>query len=285
MKLASFHLGDRPSWGIVDGSSILDMGAVLGDRYPTLRAALAAEALPEVAAAMGRASRLPLDAVAFAPVIPDAEKILCVGHNYESHRQETGRDRTSHPSLFTRFADTQVGHKQPLRRPGVSTMFDYEGELAVIIGRAGRSISEERALEHVAGYSCYMDASVRDWQWHTQQFTPGKNFPATGGFGPWMVTRDEVPDPAALHVTTRLNGAVMQSQPTAEMIFSVPAIIAYISTFTPLSPGDVIVTGTPGGVGAKRQPPVWMTAGDRVEVDIPHIGVLSHDVLDDASNQ
>lgn len=160
--------------------------------------------------------------------------------------------------------------------PAVSTMFDFEGELAIVIGKPGRAISEENALEHVAGYACYNDASVRDWQWHTRQFTPGKNFPQTGAFGPWLVTADEIPDPAVLSVTTRVNGEVLQSQPTADMIFPIPVIVAYVSQFTPLAAGDVIVTGTPGGVGAKRQPPRWLKAGDVVEIDIPGVGLLTN---------
>lgn len=282
MKLASFVTGKRSSWGVADGDGIRDVGAVLADVYPDLNAVLAAQALREVRAAVDTAPRLALSEVTFAPVVGRPNKILCVGHNYESHRQETGRAKVDHPSIFVRFADSQVGHGQPLVRPQVSTQLDYEGELAVVIGRPGRAISEQEALNHVAGYACYMDGSVRDWQWHTQQFTAGKTFPGTGGFGPWLVTAEEIPDPQALSVTTRLNGQVMQSQPTSEMIFPVATLIAYISTFTPLAPGDVIVTGTPGGVGAKRQPPVWMRPGDVVEVEIPGVGLLQHSIIDES---
>lgn len=281
MKLATFTVGGRVSWGVVQSPDILDVGAVLAD-YPSLRSMLADDGIAKVREALSEAPRFALGSVSFLPVIPDAGKILCVGHNYESHRQETGRDKTQYPSIFTRFADSQVGDGAPLVRPGVSTMFDYEGELAVIIGKGGRAIAEDRAFDHIAGYSCYMDASVRDWQWHSRQFTPGKTFPGTGGFGPWMVTADELPDPATTSVTTRLNGEMVQSQPTSDMIFSIPVIIAYVSAFTPLSPGDVIVTGTPGGVGAKRQPPLWLRPGDRVEVEIPGIGVLTHSVIEEA---
>lgn len=277
MKLISFTHGGTSGWGLLDGEVVRD----LSHRWPDLRSALG-EPVATIAAAAGSGRAIPLDSIAFAPVVTNPGKILCVGHNYESHRIETGRDKTEHPSIFTRFADTQVGHLHPIVRPRASTMLDYEGELAVVIGKGGRNIPQAEALAHVAGYSCYNDASIRDWQWHTKQFTPGKNFPGTGGFGPWLVTADEIPDPQALSVQTTLNGAVMQSQPTAEMIFPVAEVIAYVSAFTPLAPGDVIVSGTPGGVGAKRQPPVWMKAGDIVEVSIPHVGTLRNMVVDEA---
>ncbi|MBB4199887.1 5-oxopent-3-ene-1,2,5-tricarboxylate decarboxylase [Rhodoblastus sphagnicola] len=278
MKLASFIVADRSSFGLVENDEIADVGALLKDRYADLKALIADGGFAEAAARAPEAKRISLSDAVLLPVIPNPGKIFCVGHNYESHRQETGRAKTEHPSIFLRFADSQTGHGQKLLRPAVSTMFDFEGELAVVIGQGGRAIAPERALDHVAGYACYNDASVRDWQWHTHQFTPGKNFPGTGAFGPWLVTADEVGDPAQLSVTTRLNGEVVQSQPTAEMIFPIPAIIAYVSQFTPLSPGDVIVTGTPGGVGAKRQPPLWLKDGDRIEVEIPKVGLLVNTV-------
>lgn len=277
MKLASFIVGSRPGWGIITDGSVID----LTHRWSNLRLALG-EGAEAIAGAASDGLRIALSEIVFAPVVPDAGKILCVGHNYESHRIETGRDKTDHPSIFVRFADSQVGHLQPIVCPRVSKMLDYEGELAVVMGTGGRNISANEALGHVAGYACYNDASVRDWQWHTKQFTPGKNFPGTGAFGPWLVTADEVIDPQALSVTTKLNGTVMQSQPTAEMIFPVAEIIAYVSTFTQLAPGDVIVSGTPGGVGAKRQPPVWMQPGDIVEIEIPGVGVLRNTVAAEA---
>ena len=275
MKLVSLAVNGRHSVGVVDDEAVADVGAVLGG---DLKSLLAADGLARTRDAVSQAARIPLADAMLLPVIPNPGKIFCVGHNYETHRQETGRDKTEHPSIFVRFADSQIGHGAPLLLPAVSTMFDYEGELAVVIGQGGRAIPAERALEHVAGYSCYNDASVRDWQWHTRQFTPGKNFPGTGAFGPWLVTADEIPDPSVLSVTTRVNGQVMQSQPTADMIFPIPIIIAYLSQFTPLSAGDVIVTGTPGGVGAKRQPPVWLQDGDLVEIDIPQVGLLANPV-------
>jgi 2-keto-4-pentenoate hydratase/2-oxohepta-3-ene-1,7-dioic acid hydratase in catechol pathway len=224
-----------------------------------------------------------LDEVTFLPVIPNPDKILCVGLNYETHRTETGRPATEHPAIFTRFADTQIGHGQPIVRPRVSSQLDYEGELAVIIGRGGRYIPEAEALRHIAGYACYNDVTVRDWQRHTPQFTPGKNFPATGAFGPWMVTADEAGDPRNLQLATRVNGKVVQQARIGEMIFAVERLVAYVSSFTPLRPGDVICTGTPGGVGFKRQPPLFLAPGDLVEVELSGIGILRNRVQDEGA--
>lgn len=221
---------------------------------------------------------MPLADLHLLPPIPNPAKIFCIGHNYEEHRNEMNREKLPYPAVFTRFADSQTGHGEPVLLPRVSSQLDFEGEMAVVIGRGGRYIASEEALEHVAGYSCYLDGSVRDWQRHTSQFTPGKNFPGTGGFGPWMVTADEIPDPQTLELTTRLNGAVVQHANTGQMIFSVRELIAYCSSFTPLLPGDVIVSGTPGGVGVRREPQLFMKAGDGVEVEIGSIGTLRHRV-------
>lgn len=275
MKFVSFRRPDgRPSYGRIEGEEVVDLG---GGAHADLKAAIAAGALGEA----DGGERFALVDAALLPVIPNPGKILCVGHNYESHRQETGRAKVDNPSIFTRWADTLVAHGRPIVRPCVSSDLDFEGELAVVIGRGGRAIAEADALAHVAGYACFNDASVRDWQWHTTQFTPGKNFPGTAAFGPWLVTPDEAGDLADVRVTTRLNGEVVQDQPIRDMIFPVAKIIAYVSAFTPLSPGDVIATGTPGGVGAKRTPPLWMKPGDRVEVSIGHIGTLSNTVTDE----
>lgn len=282
MKIASFKAAGAASWGFVDGDQVIDVGAVLGEQYPDLEALIAADALDVAKTAIPDAPRLALGDVVLAPVVSRPGKIFCVGHNYESHRQETGRAKVGHPSIFLRFADTLTAHGAALLRPRESICLDYEGELAVIIGRGGRRIAEAEAMAHVAGLAPSNDASIRDWQWHTQQFTPGKNFPETCALGPWMVTPDEIKDLGAVTVTTRLNGQVMQSQPVSDMLFPIPRIIAYISTFTTLSPGDVILTGTPGGVGAKREPPVWMKAGDTVEIDIPGVGLLVNTVADEA---
>jgi 2-keto-4-pentenoate hydratase/2-oxohepta-3-ene-1,7-dioic acid hydratase in catechol pathway len=191
---------------------------------------------------------------------------------------ETARDKTEHPTVFTRFATTLVGHDEPIVKPSVSDRLDYEGELAVIIGKPARHVKASRALDIIAGYACFNDASVRDWQRHTTQFTPGKNFDATGAFGPWMVTADEIPDPTNLELLTRVNGETVQHANTRDMIHSIPRLIEYISTFCTLEPGDVIATGTPGGVGDKREPPLYLRPGDVVEVEIEKIGVLRNPI-------
>lgn len=277
MRYVSFSHAGRSSYGVLTGERIADLGAVAG--APADLCAAIAAGLDALDA--GAAPDLALADVTLLPVIPNPGKIFCVGHNYETHRQETGRAKVEHPSIFTRFADTLMAHGAPILRPAVSTSLDFEGELAVVIGKAGRGIAEEDALDHIAGYACFNDASVRDWQWHTTQFTPGKNFPMTGGFGPWLITPDEAGDLSQIHVCTRVNGEVVQDQPIADMLFPVARIIAYLSTFTRLSPGDVIATGTPGGVGAKRTPPLWLKAGDVVEVDIGHVGLLRNSVEDE----
>jgi 2-keto-4-pentenoate hydratase/2-oxohepta-3-ene-1,7-dioic acid hydratase in catechol pathway len=176
--------------------------------------------------------------------------------------------------VFLRVAASQTGHLQPIVLPPESSQLDYEAEIAIVIGKGGRRITEADAWNHIAGYSAYNDGSVRDWQRHTAQFTPGKNFDRTGAFGPWLVTRGEIEDGEELLVESRLNGKVMQHATTAMMIFPIPRLIAYCSTFTTLEPGDVIVTGTPGGVGARRTPPVWMKAGDKIEIEVGKVGVL-----------
>lgn len=280
MKITSFRRDGRESYGVVVDGGIVDVGAVLGDAYPTLRDAIAGAALSEVEnAADGKPADHTFDAVALLPPIPNPEKILLVGLNYANHVEETGNKKGEYPVLFTRFANTQVGHNQPLVKPRESNSFDFEGELAVIVGKAGRRIPEASALDHVAGYACYNDGSVRDWQFHTQQYTPGKNFPATGGFGPSMVTRDEVPDPAKLTLVTRLNGQEMQRAGVDLLIYDIPFLIHYISTFTELVPGDVISTGTPGGVGFRREPKVFMNPGDTVEVEIEGVGKLVNPIV------
>jgi 2-keto-4-pentenoate hydratase/2-oxohepta-3-ene-1,7-dioic acid hydratase in catechol pathway len=272
MRLISFRREDGiASFGRLDGEEVCDLG---GERGGRLREALAG-GIDRGHEGMPRA----LADVELLPVIPDPAKIFCIGLNYASHVAEMGNALPAYPTVFTRWADTLVAHGAPLERPAATERFDYEGELAVVIGRGGRAISRDRALEHVAGYSIFNDASVRDWQRHASQFTPGKNFPATGGFGPALVTPDEIGDLGALRVRTRLNGATMQDQPVADLIFDVAALVAYLSAFTPLAPGDVIVTGTPGGVGDGRSPPVYLQPGDVVEVSIDTIGTLANPVV------
>lgn len=272
MRVVSFEHMGRRSWGRVEGRMIIDLGAVPGAPQD-VRRAIAGGLLASVGAKT--ANRVARTSVRLLPVIPNPSKILCVGHNYETHRQETGRAKVDHPSIFTRFADTLIGADDPIILPRVSTSLDFEAELAVIIGRGGRYIAEADAMAHVAGYTCFNDASVRDFQWHTTQFVPGKNFPGTGPLGPELVTPDEIDELAAVRVQSVLNGEVMQDATVSDMIFPIPRIIAYVSSFTPLSPGDVIATGTPGGVGAKRTPPVWMKPGDQIEVRISGVGTLT----------
>jgi 2-keto-4-pentenoate hydratase/2-oxohepta-3-ene-1,7-dioic acid hydratase in catechol pathway len=281
MRVVTFERNSARSYGLLQDERIVDVGSCLGSRYGDLRSVLAAGALRELQNAQREASNIPVDEVELLPVIPNPEKIFCVGLNYISHRTETKRPETKYPSIFTRFADTQVGHGAPVLRPNFSTAFDYEGELAVVIGRGGRHIREEAVSEHIAGYSCYNDVTVRDWQRHTVQWIPGKNFPNTGAFGPSLVTADEIPDLGILNLTTRLNGTVMQQAPISDLIFTVPVIVSYISKFTPLYPGDVIATGTPGGVGDRREPPVYMKEGDIIEVEIDRIGILRNVVRTD----
>jgi 2-keto-4-pentenoate hydratase/2-oxohepta-3-ene-1,7-dioic acid hydratase in catechol pathway len=284
MKLVSFVAGDgRLGYGGIKNGGVVDLSRRFGERAPTLRTLLAAGALAEAERiAHDSAPDFPLEGLELAPVIPDPDKIICVGLNYRDHVAETGKAVTEKPALFARFAGSQVGHLQPLVKPAISDEFDYEGELAVVIGKGGRHIRAERALEHVAGYSCYNDGSVRDWQRHTSQYLAGKTFAGTGGFGPWLVTADEIPDPSRLTLETRLNGEVVQHTTTDLMITPVPEQIAYISTILPLLPGDVIVSGTPGGVGVKRRPPLFMRPGDVAEVEISGVGLLRNPVIAEA---
>jgi 2-keto-4-pentenoate hydratase/2-oxohepta-3-ene-1,7-dioic acid hydratase in catechol pathway len=281
MKLASFQIGGKPTWGVIEGGDALDVGALLGDRFPDLKSVIAADALSVVRDAAGKAKRIPTADITWLPVIPNPDKILCIGLNYEMHRKETGRAEVDNPTVFGRFANSQTGHLTNIIRPKVSTHLDFEGELAIIIGKPGRYISQADAWSHIAGYACYNEGSVRDFQRHTHQFTPGKNFPETGGFGPWMMTPDELGDVAPLRLQTRVNGQVVQDATIDQMIFDIPRQIEYCSSFTRLEPGDVIATGTPGGVGAKRTPPLWLKPGDIVEVEIDRLGVLRNGVADE----
>ncbi|WP_281930526.1 fumarylacetoacetate hydrolase family protein [Roseibium album] len=280
MKLLSFLREGSSGFGVVVDGGVIDLTGRLSGEVVTLRQAIAAELLGAVADyASGRHPDLGWSDITFLPVIPDPAKILCIGLNYQKHKQETGRPDVEYPTVFTRYADSQVGHRQAMIKPGVSERFDYEGEMAVIMGRGGRNIPAETALSHVAGYACYNEGSVRDWQRHTFLFTPGKTFPGTGAFGPYMVTADEVGDYTRLPIQTRLNGEVMQDAKLSDLIFPVEQLIAYCSTFTPLAPGDVIVSGTPGGVGDKRTPPVYLFPGDTVEVEIGCLGTLRNPVM------
>ena len=280
MRLSTVRIAGRTTWGVVDQDSFRDVGTVLAGRYADLKAAIAA-GLAGVAEAAASVTATPLADIEWLPVVPNPDKILCVGLNYEMHRQETGRSEVENPTIFARYANSQTGHLAPIVRPKVSTDLDYEGELAIIIGKPGRYISREDALSHVAGYAIYNDGSVRDFQRHTHQFTPGKNFPDTGAFGPWMMTPDELGPLPDLRIQTRLNGQVVQDATFGQMIFDIARQIEYCSSFTRLEAGDVIVSGTPGGVGAKHNPPLWMKPGDVVEVEIDRLGILSNPIVDE----
>src|SRR5947199_7489996 len=276
MKLLSFVANGESLFGVVSGDGVIAMNKRVGCK--SLREALGL--LPQIkAAAQGAAPDHKLADIRFLPVIPDPELITCAGINYRSHASETGRDIPKQPSMFIRRTNTLVGHEGELIRPTLSQQFDFEGELAVVIGRGGRHIKTEHALQHVAGYTCFVDGSVRDYQKFS--VTSGKNFPGTGPLGPWLVTTDELPDPTKLTLTTRLNGKEMQRSATDLLIYSIPQIIAFCSDFTELAPGDVIATGTPEGVGHRRNPPLWMKPGDVLEVEISGIGTLRSRVVDE----
>ena len=280
MKLISFqHNNAQDSYGAVLGDRVVDLREVFGARAPDLKALIAAGLLEEAAAALVPArATLALAQLRLLPVIPNPGKIVCVGLNYGDHVRETGREITEKPALFLRVAESQVAHGEDIVLPPESSRLDYEGEIAVVIGRSGRRIAEADAWQHIAGYACYNDGSIRDWQTATPQWTAGKNFWRTGGFGPWMVTRDEIRDDQVMTLVTRLNGEEMQRTTTDKLIHSIPRQIAHISAFMPLAAGDVIVTGTPGGVGAKRTPPVWMKPGDVVEIEVDAIGILRNTI-------
>jgi 2-keto-4-pentenoate hydratase/2-oxohepta-3-ene-1,7-dioic acid hydratase in catechol pathway len=281
MKLASFKRNGKSGFGAVVDGWVVDLtGKVAG--ASTLRELLEAQAV-EKARDYSRSARpdFTLAECSLLPVIPNPNKIICIGVNYADHANEAGTKLAPHPVIFLRLPEVLIGHGQPLIRPKVSEEFDYEGELAVVMGKAGGHIAEADAMSYVAGYSCFNDASVRDWQFHTRQFGMGKNFRSSGPFGPWMVTADEIPDYRRLTLRTLLNGEEVQHTTCGEMIFDVPKLISYVSQALPWSPGDVISTGTPSGVARFRNPPRYMRAGDTVEVEISGIGKLSNPVIDE----
>ena len=279
MRWLSFEVAGRESFGFLGEDDVLtDVGARGG--FHDLKAAIAADALTQLAADVGN-DRIPLSDIRYLPTIPNPDKVLCVGLNYRAHQEETGRGGEGVPTIFTRFAASQMGHLEPMVRPRESATLDYEGEIAMIIGRSGRRIARADSLSHVAGFSIYNDGSVREYQRQTSQFTPGKNFSATGGFGPWMMTLDEIGDLDDMEITTRLNGEVMQNARASLLVHGFAELIEFCSTFTELVPGDVIVTGTPGGVGAARTPPVFMDDGDSIEIEVKPIGRLVNPVIAD----
>ena len=279
MRLASFIRPDgTQSFGTSVDGAMLDAGAVLGERFPDLKAVLAAGAADELE---GVGEAIALDQVTLLPPIPNPEKILCVGLNYLPHILESGRPHPEYPSFFTRYPSSVVGHNVPIERPRASREFDYEGELALVIGKDGRHISENDAWDHIAGYSCFNEGSIRDYQNHTTQFWPGKSFERSGSMGPWLVTPDEVGDVMEQTLTTRVNGNVEQFTPISDLAIGLPEIIAYASTVLTLRAGDVIVTGTPGGVGRYRKPQLFLEPGMDVEVEISGVGLLRNEVVDE----
>jgi 2-keto-4-pentenoate hydratase/2-oxohepta-3-ene-1,7-dioic acid hydratase in catechol pathway len=281
MKLVSFTAQGNSGFGAISGDKIIDLtGRVNGAK--TLKQLIENDAINEARAyADSNQADINTSEVTFLPVIPDPEKIICVGLNYHEHVNETGRTIEENPCIFLRYPDSQTGHNEPIIRPKVSDNLDYEAEMAIIMGGGGRHIDPENALDHIVGYSCYNEGTIRDWQRHTRQFGMGKNFMHTGAFGPWMVTADEIPDHTKLNIAMRLNGKVMQSASLSQLIFDVPTLISYISKALPWKPGDVLVTGTPGGVGFKRSPPVYMKPGDVAEVEISMIGTLTNSIADE----
>jgi 2-keto-4-pentenoate hydratase/2-oxohepta-3-ene-1,7-dioic acid hydratase in catechol pathway len=280
MRLVSFRQAGAAKFGAAVDGGIVDLSERTGGRWRSLRAAIADKALGELATtAKGATVDFKVDEVEWLPVIPDPDKILCIGLNYASHVGEVGRQLPTVPSVFSRLHNTLVAHGGNIVRPRASIDFDFEGELAIVIGERCRHVSRASALSVVAGYTCFLDGSVRDFQKHS--VTAGKNFPATGPLGPWMIPADVIADPQRLDLTTRLNGKTVQHDTTDHMIFDVAAIIEYLSTVTWLEPGDIIATGTPEGVGAGRKPPLWMKGGDKVEVEISGIGTLAVHVVDE----
>lgn len=279
MRLASYVHNGQHSFGIVKDDGVVDLARRLDGA--DLESALADTGVQALVAFSDEPADFGLDAITYLPVVPRPGKVLCVGLNYRDHAEETGADIPKRPTIFVRFPDSQVGHLEAIVRPDASTKYDYEGELAVVIGQRVRHARRESALDYVAGYCCFNDGTIRDWQGHSSQFTAGKNFLRTGAIGPWLTTADAVSEPGRLAIETRLNGEVMQRGSTADLIFGIPELIEYISTFTELAPGDVIATGTPAGVGYRRRPPRYLAPGDVVEVEIEGLGTLRNPVVDE----
>jgi 2-keto-4-pentenoate hydratase/2-oxohepta-3-ene-1,7-dioic acid hydratase in catechol pathway len=281
MKLASYRLKGASAFGVVIGDGVVTLNRRLGDKFATLRDVLSGNALQDVLPLTRDATPdASLSDIEFLPPIPNPDKILGIRANYKSLKLRTRNEFPSKPSIFVRLTNTLVAQNGNVIRPKLSEQFDYEGELAVVIGRTGRYIHVDQAVNYIAGYTCHNDITVRDYQ--KDSIDAGKNFLASGPIGPWMVTCDEIPDPAKLTLTTRLNGEVVQQSGTDMLHFSIPEIVSYLSEFTQLEPGDIIATGTPPGVGSSRSPKLWMKAGDEIEVEISSIGILRNRVIADS---
>jgi acylpyruvate hydrolase len=286
MKFTTYLRNGAPRLAVMDGQDLIDLNDAQSQVPPDMRAALAAGVdlkAAGAAALKGQARRQPLAAATLAPLVPEPGKIICLGLNFYDHAKEGGREKPDYPWFFFRGATSLIAHGQPGQVPVVSSKFDYEAEMAVVIARkVPRHTKEADALQYVFGYSCFNDMSVRDYQKRTGQWTIGKNFDATGGFGPALVTADELPPGATdLRLQARLNGQVMQDASTSDMIFSVAETIALLADVLTLEPGDVIVMGTPAGVGQARNPPVWMKAGDTIEIELEKVGVLSNPIVNE----
>jgi 2-keto-4-pentenoate hydratase/2-oxohepta-3-ene-1,7-dioic acid hydratase in catechol pathway len=282
MRLVSFSRRGKEGFGAVVGEGVVDLHTRLGGRYADLKAALTAGGLGELRPLAERQEPdFPLSEIEYRLPITAPDKILCVGRNYRAYHevQEMGEEGPKWPSIFARFANSFVPHKAPIIKPREGEQLDYEGELAVIIGKRGRHIEPPDALSYVAGYSCLNEGSLRDWASRGTQNCPAKNFYHSGSIGPWLVTAEEVPDPTKLNITTKLSGEVRQDGGTDLMIFDIPFVISHISKFTWLEPGDVIATGSPGGSAIEMDPPRWMNEGDRLEVKISGIGTLTNPVV------
>ena len=288
MKIARFKIKDKISYGIVVGQEgalgIVDVGAKIGGTYADVVDVLRAGALNRIAEfAGGRIPDHKIDDVEFLPPLRSPNAVLAVGRNYGSAYEDMGTHFPGHPSIFMRRYEAQAGHRGHLVRPTASHLFDGEAELALIIGKGGRHIAEDKAFEHIVGYSIFNDGTLVDWGDHTaRNVTPGKNFFASGAFGPWMVTADEIGDPTQLTILHRINGEEVQRGSTSEMIFTIPAILAYLSAFCELEPGDVITTGSPGGIRPRRDKGLYYKPGDRIEMEIGKIGILENTVVDEA---
>lgn len=283
MRLVSFEIDGRAGFGVLKDDTVLDVSKAVSVGGGSLRHFLRTGGTIEAIKEAAEGAR-PLSAATLRQMtpLPDCDRIFCVGLNYRGHAEEAGLPIPARPSFFIRLASSLVAHGKPCVLPAASQQFDFEGELAVVIGRGGRNIPVAQAPDHALGYACFADNSVRDWQRHGTQATAGKNFESSGAFGPWIVTCDEVPDVQSLAIVTRLNGEVVQQDNTANMVFGVAELIAYVSCFTSLEPGDVIVTGTPAGVGFTRNPPLFLKAGDMLEVDIACVGTLANPITAEA---
>ena len=281
MKFVSFLLKGSPKFGISDGKSITDLtNKISGSK--TLKDLISNNGINDAKKyAKENPGSINVDEIEFLPLIPNPGKIICVGLNYNDHVNEIGITLEKNPVIFLRVPESQTAHKQIIQKPKVSNHLDYEGEMAVIMSNAGKHIEPKNALKHIAGYSCYNESTVRDWQQHTKQFTMGKNFEKTGSFGPYMVLAEEISDYKKLTIQTRLNDKVMQEASLSQLIFDIPTLISYISKAMPWQAGDVLVTGTPGGVGFKRNPPVYMKDGDKIEVEIKNVGILTNTIKDE----